>query len=207
MRLAKSLFILILSFLSIAHPSNARAEKRKTVLFLGTSLTAGLGLNKNLAYPAVIQKKIDALNMPYRVINAGLSGDTSSGGIRRYKWHLKSPPSVLVLELGANDGLRGISVDLLEANLRSIIQESTSKGVKVLLIGMQAPPNMGSEYVQGFNKVFPKVAKELNVPFVPFLLEGVAGNGDLNQDDGIHPSEDGQKQMAETVWKELRPLL
>ncbi|OAQ39137.1 arylesterase [Pedobacter psychrophilus] len=181
----------------------------KNILFFGTSLTAGLGLNQSEAYPALIQHKIDSLNLNYKVINGGLSGETSAGGKSRIDWLLKQPISVFVLELGANDGLRGIPVKETRANLQAIINRVKEKYPDVIMVmeGMQMPPNMGEKYTQDFKETFSLLAKENDMIYVPFLLEGVGGVAKLNQDDGIHPTKEGQKILAENVWKMLKPAL
>ncbi len=193
-----------------AKPDATQTSKSKqTILFLGNSLTAGFRLNPDDAFPALIQEKIKALNWPYTVKNAGLSGETSSGGLRRINWLLKNPVDVLVLELGANDGLRGISTDLTEKNLQGIIDRVKSKNpeVSIILAGMQVPPNLGPEYASKFREIFPSLAQKNNLPLIPFLLKDVAGNPKLNLPDGIHPTSEGHKIIAETVWKTLEPVL
>lgn len=189
--------------------STATTSPKKAILFLGNSLTAGYGLDPELAYPALIQQKIDSLKWNFEAINAGLSGETSSGGLRRINWLLKREIDVLVLALGANDGLRGIPADLTRKNLQEIIDRTREKypRVKVVIAGMEVPPNMGPEYAREFHTIFPELAKENNASLVPFLLESVGGIPDLNQADGIHPTAEGQKIVAENVWKVLKPLL
>jgi acyl-CoA thioesterase-1 len=181
----------------------------KNILFFGTSLTAGLGLDQSEAYPALIQQKIDSLNLNYKVINGGLSGETSASGKSRIDWLLKQPIDVFVLELGANDGLRGISVIETRANLQGIINKVKEKYPDVIMVmeGMQMPPNMGEKYTQDFKETFSLLAKENDMIYVPFLLEGVGGVAKLNQDDGIHPTKEGQKILADNVWKKLKPAL
>jgi acyl-CoA thioesterase-1 len=182
----------------------------KTILFFGNSLTAGYGLeNTDNAFPGLIQKKIDSLNLPYQVVNAGLSGETSAGGNERIDWLLKQRIDIFVLELGANDGLRGLPVDETYTNLQSIINKvkSTWPDCKIVLTGMLVPPSMGQNYAESFKQIFPKLAKENELALVSFLLENVAGEVELNQNDGIHPTKEGQRIMAENVWKTLFPLL
>ncbi|WP_432713641.1 arylesterase [Pedobacter sp.] len=183
--------------------------KEKNILFFGTSLTAGYGLDQQEAYPALIQKKIDSLNLPYKVINGGLSGETSAAGRSRIDWLLKQPVAVFVLELGANDGLRGIPVATTTANLQAIINKVKAKypQAKLVLTGMQVPPNMGQRYAADFNAMFKTIAQKNKMEFVPFLLEGVGGKPELNQEDGIHPTAEGQKILAENVWLELKGVL
>jgi acyl-CoA thioesterase-1 len=179
------------------------------LLFVGTSLTAGLGLEPDRAYPAVISRRIDSLGLPYRVDNAGYSGETSAGALRRIDWLVREPVDVLVLETGANDGLRGLSVDSMRANIQAIIDRvrATSPNARILLVGMEAPPNLGTRYTSEFRKVFPDLAERNGATFLPFLLEGVAAVDSLNQGDGIHPNEAGARRVAETVWVALLPLL
>lgn len=181
-----------------------------TVLFLGTSLTAGYGLDDpDEAFPGLLQELIDSAGLPFRARNAGVSGDTSAGGLARLDWLLRSPIEVLVLELGANDGLRGQDPEDLERNLTRIIQRvrAANPGVRVILAGMEAPPNLGERYVTRFRDVFPRVAQAENAVLIPFLLEGVAGEPSLNQPDGIHPTEQGHRLVARHVWRTLEPLL
>lgn len=184
-------------------------KKAGRVVFLGDSLTAGYGLSVDEAYPALIQKKIEQARLNYQVINAGVSGDTSAGGLRRVDWLLKEPVDVLILALGANDGLRGVAVESTRQNLLQIIEKVRAKnpGVKVLVAGMIMPVNFGADYVAKFRGVFPEVAQAGQGTLIPFLLEGVGGNASMNQADRIHPNEEGQKILAETVWKYLRPVL
>ena len=183
--------------------------KEQNILFFGTSLTAGYGLDQNEAYPALIQEKIDSLNLSYKVINGGLSGETSAAGKSRIDWLLKQPVAVFVLELGANDGLRGIPVAETTANLQAIIDKVRKKypQVKLVLTGMQVPPNMGQKYAADFREMFKKLAEKNNMVYVPFLLEGVGGIPQLNQDDGIHPTAEGQKILAKNVWAELKDVI
>lgn len=183
--------------------------KEQNILFFGTSLTAGYGLDQNEAYPALIQQKIDSLDLSYKVINGGLSGETSAAGRSRIDWLLKQPVAVFVLELGANDGLRGIPVAETTANLQAIIDKVRKKypQVKLVLTGMQVPPNMGQRYAADFREMFKKLAEKNNMTYVPFLLEGVGGVPQLNQNDGIHPTAEGQKILAENVWAELKDVI
>lgn len=187
----------------------AAAAETKTVLFFGNSLTAGYGLEPDQAFPALIQERIDSLDLPYKVINAGVSGETTAGGKSRIDWLLKQPVDVFVLELGANDGLRGIDPAQTYTNLKAIIEKVRAKNpdVKVVLAGMQIPPSMGQQYAEEFRGVFTRIAEEENVALIPFLLEGVAGIPKLNQADGIHPTVEGQKIVADNVWEVLAPAL
>ncbi len=179
---------------------------KKNILIFGTSLTAGLGLDLEEAYPALLQNKIDSLKLPYNVINAGLSGETTAGGKGRIDWLLKQQIDVFVLELGANDALRGISVKDAANNLQFIIDQVKSKNpnVKLVMVGMQAPPNLGRTYTTEFKEMFPKLATKNNMVLVPFLLDKVGGVPSLNQPDGIHPTAEGAKILAANVWVVLK---
>ena len=180
----------------------------KKIVFFGDSLTAGYGLNDmEDAFPGVIQTKIDSLGLPYTIVNSGISGETSAGGKNRIDWVLNDTPDVFVLELGANDGLRG--VPLQQTNLQAIIDAVKNKypETKIVLAGMQIPPNMGQEYTTEFKNIFPTLAKKNNIALVPFLLENVGGIASLNQSDGIHPTKEGHKILAKNVWEILESLL
>jgi acyl-CoA thioesterase-1 len=181
----------------------------KNILFFGTSLTAGMGLDPSEAYPALIQNRIDSLKLPYNVINAGLSGETSAAGKSRIDWLLKQPIDVFVLELGANDGLRGIAVTETTKNLQLIIDKVKEKypAVKLVLAGMQVPPNMGNPYASDFKNMFPTLAEKNKMVLVPFLLDNVGGVPKLNQPDGIHPTAEGAKILADNVWVKLKGIL
>lgn len=185
------------------------ATDRKTILFLGNSLTAGYGLDRAQAFPALIREKIDSLGWNFEVINAGQSGDTTAGGLRRLDWSLSRKVHVLVLELGANDGLRGIAPKVTRQNLQAIIDRTKEQNpnVKVVLAGMQMPPNLGGDYASRFRAIFPDLAKKNDALLIPFLLEGVGGVRELNLPDGIHPDAEGHKVVAENVWKVMKPLL
>jgi len=183
--------------------------KEKNILFFGTSLTAGYGLEQGEAYPELLQKKLDSLKLPYKAINGGLSGETSAAGKNRIDWLLKQPVAVFVLELGANDGLRGVAVNETTANLQAIIDKVKKKypQAKMILTGMEVPPNMGAKYASDFRNMFKELAAKNEMVFLPFLLEGVAGIPKLNQNDGIHPTAEGQKIVAENVWSKLKGVL
>ncbi|WP_025142576.1 arylesterase [Pedobacter jeongneungensis] len=185
------------------------AAKKKNILFFGTSLTAGYGLDPTEAYPALIQNRIDSLKMPYNVINGGLSGETSAGGKGRIDWLLKQPVDIFVLELGANDGLRGLPVAQTIKNLQDIIDRVKAKypDAKMVMAGMQVPPNMGTKYAADFKNMFPDLAKKNQMALIPFLLDKVGGVPKLNQADGIHPTAEGDKILAENVWIVLKGLL
>ncbi len=190
-------------------PATSSASERPTVVFLGTSLTAGLGLEPEQAYPALIQQKIDSAGLEYRVVNAGVSGETSAGARRRVDWLLREPVAVLVVETGANDGLRGLPPDSLRANIQAVLDRARSlpSHPKLMLIGMRVPPNYGRAYSQQFQAIYSELARANGAALVPFLLDGVGGVPALNQADGVHPTAAGQRRMAETVWRELEPLL
>lgn len=177
------------------------------VVFLGDSLTAASGLPVDEGYPARISDLLAAEGTPVQVVNAGVGGDTSAGGLSRLAWVLAQKPDIVVVELGANDGLRGQPPAAIEANLRAIIEGARAKGAKVLLVGMRLPPNFGADYVREFEAVYPRLARELDVPLVPFLLDGVATIGALNLEDGMHPNAEGYKRVAENVLQYLRPLV
>ena len=187
----------------------AWSDDRPVVLFVGTSLTAGYGLPAREAFPALIQQKIDDAGLHYRIVNAGVSGDTSAGGLRRIDWLLQSPVAVLVLELGANDMLRGLDLDSMRKNLRMIIERTRASypSVKILIAGMRAAPNLGHAYVKKFEAIFPELALRYDASLVPFLLQDVAARRSLNQVDGIHPTAEGHALIAERVWRELSGLL
>lgn len=185
------------------------SRSAKTILFFGNSLSAGFGLEPSQAFPALIQEKIDALKLPYEVINAGLSGETSAGGLRRIDWLLRRKFDVFVLELGANDGLRGIALDDTRKNLQEIITRVKNKHpqTRVVIAGMRVPPNLGKEYTEQFHRLFGELAAQNNAALIPFLLEGVGGVPELNLPDGIHPTAEGHKKVAENVWRVLRPII
>jgi acyl-CoA thioesterase-1 len=171
-----------------------------TVVCLGDSLTAGYGLAEEQAYPALVEAMAKADHRDWRVINAGVSGDTTAGGLRRVAWTLKAKPDVVLVELGGNDGLRGVAVDETRANLRTIVERIQAGGAKAFVVGMRLPTNYGEAHREEFARVFPEVAKATSAPLLPFLLEGVAGKAELNQADGIHPNADGQRIVARTVY-------
>jgi acyl-CoA thioesterase I len=182
-------------------------DARPKIVVLGDSLTAGLGLLETQSYPHLLQEKIDRDGFHYEVVNAGVSGDTSAGGLRRLDWALQEDVRVLILALGANDGLRGLSVAEMKQNLSEIIEKARAKNIVVVLAGMEAPPNYGAEYAASFRKAYRDLASKYHVVFVPFLLDKVAGQSALNQADGIHPNPEGAAIVADTVWNVLKPLL
>lgn len=199
--------IQLVSFALIA--GGLTAAEPKTIVFFGDSLTAGYGVDPDEAYPALIQKKIDGAGLPWRVVNAGLSGETTSGGLRRLDWILRQKVDVFVIELGGNDGLRGIAPAVTRSNLNRMIERirQQAPGVKVVITGMLLPTNMGPEHTRDFAAIFPEIARESGAVLIPFLLDGVGGNPSLNLPDGIHPTAEGHKIVAETVWRTLQPLL
>ncbi len=188
-------------------PAPKTDDERPKIVVLGDSLTAGLGLLETQSYPHLLQEKINRDGFKYEVINAGVSGDTSAGGLRRLDWALQEDVRVLILALGANDGLRGLSVGEMKQNLGEIIEKARAKNVVVILAGMEAPPNYGAEYAASFRQVYRDLALKYHVLFVPFLLDKVAGQAALNQGDGIHPNPEGAAIVADTVWNVLKPLL
>lgn len=193
-----------------ARPDSVAPAARGRIVFLGTSLTAGYGLaDPSLAYPALIQQRIDSAGLKYQVVNAGVSGATSADTRRSIDWIMAEPVRVLVVETGANDGLRGLDVDSMRANIQAILDRARrqSPPPRLVLVGMEAPPNYGATYTRRFREVFPDLARQNGAAFVPFLLRGVAGVDSLNQADGIHPTPAGQRIVAATVWGVLAPLL
>jgi acyl-CoA thioesterase I len=193
----------------VADSSTVVTDSAKHIVFFGNSLSAGYGLDPTEAFPAVIQEKIDSLKLPYKVVNAGLSGETTAGGKGRIDWLLQQPVDIFVLELGGNDGLRGIPVSETGKNLQEIIDRVKAKypQARIILAGMQVPPNMGSKYAGEFRAVFKSLADKNNASLIPFLLEGVGGNPELNQADGIHPNTKGARIVADNVWQVLKGML
>ena len=194
---------------SAAAGSATSAPVRTRVVFVGTSLTAGLGLDPDSAFPALIQRKADSAGLAIETVNAGVSGETSAGALQRIDWVLREPAHVLVLETGANDGLRALPVPSTRRNIEAIVERirAAQPTARVLLVQMEAPPNLGAAYTTSFRGMFPEIAREHGLTLVPFLLEGVAGVGTLNQADGLHPNEEGERLVAATVWTALRPVL
>ena len=192
----------------IGHSSAAVADdNRPRIVAFGDSLTAGLGVAAEEAYPARLQRRLDEQGLRYRVINAGVSGDTTAGGVRRVDWVLKSRPDLVILELGGNDGLRGLNLDETKANLERIIKRCQDASVTVILAGMKLPPNYGAEYTKGFEAIYPALAKQYRLTLIPFFLDGVAGSASLNQADGIHPTSEGYRIIADKVMETVKPLL
>jgi acyl-CoA thioesterase I len=184
----------------------ATATARPRIAVLGDSLTAGLGVAKAASYPSVLQERLDAAHLDFEVVNAGVSGDTSAGGLARLDWALDGDVRILILALGANDGLRGLPVEELQRNLSEIVERAQARGITVILAGMEAPPNYGRDYIVGFHKVYPSLAATYHLALVPFLLQGVAGDDTLNQRDGIHPTAAGARIVADNVWTVLKPI-
>lgn len=184
-------------------------DTKKRIVFFGDSITAGYGLSPDQAFPALIQQKLDSNGMAYEVINAGLSGETSAGGLGRIDWILRSKPDIFILELGGNDGLRGLSLAETEKNLAEMVKRVRAKNpdAVVILAGMQIPPNLGQDYTGRFKDLFAKVAKSSKTELIPFLLENVGGYPELNLSDGIHPNEKGHRIVAETVWNDIKKYL
>lgn len=184
-------------------------QDKRSILFFGDSITAGYGLDEEQAFPAVISEKIEATGLAYRVVNSGSSGETSAGGLRRIDWVLQQPVDIFVLGLGGNDGLRGIDPEHTKENLQGIMDKVRERypDVRILLTGMEAPPNMGETYTAQFREIFSELEQENDVEFMPFLLGDVAGDADLNLPDGIHPTEEGHRMIAEDVWTYLQPML
>ena len=187
-------------------PTYADDERPRIVAF-GDSLTAGLGVGIEDAYPARLQRRLDEQSVRYRVINAGVSGDTTAGGLRRVDWVLKSRPAIVILELGANDGLRGLNLEDTKRNLERIIQRCQQASATVVLAGMKLPPNYGADYTKGFEAMYPALAKQYRLMLIPFFLDGVAGRPSLNQADGIHPTREGHRIIADKVLETVKPLL
>ncbi|MBL9215123.1 MAG: arylesterase [Opitutaceae bacterium] len=195
--------------LAAALAAPLRAAETRTLVFFGDSLTAGYGLDPDEAYPALIQRKIDAAGLRWRVVNAGLSGETTAGGLRRLDWILRQRVDLFVIELGGNDGLRGIDPEATRANLQALIERIRARypDVIVVLAGMQLPTNLGPEHTRRFAAMYPELAEKNHAVLIPFLLDGVGGVPSLNLPDGIHPTAEGHQIVAETVWRVLRPLL
>ncbi len=194
----------------ISSGSTAAVANRPRIVVLGDSLTAGLGLSQDDAYPTLLQRRIDAAGLNYSVVNAGVSGDTSAGGLSRLDWALGENADdvrILIVALGGNDGLRGLPVEELEQNLATIVERAQARHVGVILAGMDAPPNFGESYIVSFHQVYPRLAARYHVPLIPFLLQGVAGIDTLNQRDGIHPTAAGARIVADNVWAVLKPMI
>jgi acyl-CoA thioesterase-1 len=189
-----------------ASPTRSRRTGPR-IVFLGDSLTAGLGLPVEQSYPSLIQQRLNQEGLPFETVNAGVSGDTSAGGLSRLDWALEGDVKVLIVALGGNDALRGLPAEQLKANLAQIIERAQARGIRVVLAGMEAPPNYGRDYIVAFHKVYPALAQRYHVAFLPFLLQDVAGSQTLNQPDGIHPTAEGARIVADHVWTVLKPVL
>jgi acyl-CoA thioesterase I len=183
------------------------APPERVIVVFGDSLTAGAGVAADEAFPARLQERLRREGYAYRVVNAGVTGDTTAGGLRRLDWVLRAKPEVVVLALGANDGLRGLSVDRMKANLRAIVERLSGEGARVLLAGMRVPPNYGDDYARAYEQAFAEVARREKTPLMPFLLDGVAADPRLNQPDGSHPNAAGHQVIADRLWLHLKPLL
>jgi len=201
--------LLAMGGLLFAQESPNANTANKRIVILGDSITAGYGLDPSEAYPALLQEKIDTAKLPYTVANAGVSGDTTAGGLRRVAWAMGKGADVLVIALGGNDGLRGISPEETKKNLLGIAEKARTKNpkIQILIAGMQMPDNMGKNFTDRFQAVFPEAAKESEATLIPFLLEGIGGDEKLNQPDGIHPTSEGQAVVAENVWKALQAVI
>jgi acyl-CoA thioesterase-1 len=199
-------FLMALTWTAI---SPCAEDARKRVVVLGDSIAAGYGVDPDEAYPAVLQRKIDEAKLPYAVVNAGLSGDTTAGGLRRIDWVLKQPIDILIIELGGNDGLRGLPVSETRSNLQSIIDRARAKypKAKIIVAGMKMPANMGADYTAEFEKVFAEIAAKNKTALIPFVLKNVGGKAELNQPDRIHPTPAGHQIVAQNIWPILQPLL
>ena len=207
---ARQLFLTLMLLVSVIPALSLGADAvddRPRIVAFGDSLTAGLGVATEDTYPARLQRRLDEQGLRYRVINAGVSGDTTAGGLRRVEWVLKSHPDMVILELGGNDGLRGLNVQETKANLERIIQRCQEASVTVVLAGMKLPPNYGADYTKAFEAIYPALAKRYRVPLIPFFLDGVAGSASLNQSDGIHPTSEGYRIITEKVLEQITPLL
>ncbi len=198
---------LVLVYVALLSLGPAQAQSAGVVVALGDSLTAGLGVAADEAFPARLQARLRHEGYAYRVVNAGVSGDTTAGGLRRVDWVLRANPEIVIVALGANDGLRGQSPQAMRANLEAIVARLQASGARVLLAGMRLPPNYGAEFTKEFEAVFPAVARRAKIALVPFLLDGVAADPRLNQPDGIHPTAAGHQMIADHVWPYLRALL
>ena len=201
----RSLFYL--GVLCLSFPAPVLSKEKAVVLAFGDSLTAGYGVKDEESYPSRLQVKISSAGFPHKVVNAGVSGDTTAGGVRRIRWLMKHEPEIVILALGANDGLRGLSVDEMRKNLETMIDICREHNARVLLAGMKALPNYGEDYMRKFETVFPELARKFDLVLLPFLLEGVAGVREHTQPDGLHPVASGYSIVTELVWQKLKPML
>ena len=205
MNLKASLLLTLFYLITII--GGAEGKSGLLIVASGDSLTAGYGVEESLSFPGRLQKKLEDNGLPHRIVNAGVSGDTTAGGLRKIHGILKQKPDIVILALGSNDGLRGFPPPEIEKNLDDIIKICLKKKVKILLAGLKIPPNYGPKYSGEFKAIFPRLAKKYDLPFIPFLLDGVAGIRELNQADGIHPKAEGYAIITEVVWKALLPML
>ena len=199
--------VLLLGTFLVLSPAQVYSKEKAVVLAFGDSLTAGYGVKDEESYPSRLQEKISAAGFPHKVVNAGVSGDTTAGGVRRIRWLMKHEPEIVILALGANDGLRGLSVTEMRKNLETMIAICREHNARILLAGMKALPNYGEDYMREFETVFPELAKKHDLNYLPFLLEGVAGEREHTQPDGLHPLASGYKIVTELVWQQLEPML
>lgn len=202
--------LVVLVVVPLVQGADAAGERGvRTILCFGDSLTAGYGLDPEVAWPALLQERINAEGLDWSILAGGVSGDTSAGGLRRIGWMLRRPVDIIILALGSNDGLRGVDLETTRQNLQGIIDRVRQRNpeVTVVVAGMLMPPNLGLEYTEAFQRIFPELAEANDAVLIPFLLEGVAGDPDLNLPDGIHPNKEGQRILADTVWESIRPLL
>jgi len=206
-RLTLSLTPVVVALWALALLAPAVAAQERVIVAFGDSLTAGFGVPAEQAYPALLAARLRAEGYPYRVVNAGVSGDTTAGGVRRVNWALRLNPDVVILELGANDALRGQDLNAIRANLDQIVERFQAAGARVLLLGMRLPPNYGARYGAEFQRLYEDVARQRGAALMPFFLEGVGGNPRFNQLDGIHPTTEGYRVITDRLWPHLRPLL
>ncbi len=205
MRRILTVFVVLFLFPALLYSQ----DSTNRIMFFGDSITAGYGIDTQNAFPALIQQKIDSLDWNYKAVNAGLSGETSAGGLRRIDWMLRQPVSVFVMELGGNDGLRGIDLDATEKNLQKIIDKVEAKypDTKIIVTGMQVPPNLGPEYTQKFKEMYPELAEKNDTELIPYFLDDLGGDSELMQSDGIHPTAKGHQKLAQKIWDTLKPML
>ena len=199
--------VFLLGAFAVGFPTTVLAKEKSVVLAFGDSLTAGYGVKEEESYPSRLQLKITSAGFPHQVINAGVSGDTTAGGVRRIRWLMKHEPNIVILALGANDGLRGLPADEMQRNLETMIEICHENNARILLAGMKALPNYGEDYMREFESVFPSLAEKYNLDFLPFLLEGVAGEREYTQPDGLHPIASGYRIITDRVWERLEPML
>lgn len=197
----------VLGVITALFPEPAYSKEKAVVLAFGDSLTAGYGVKDEESYPSKLQEKISSAGFPHKVVNAGVSGDTTAGGVRRIRWLMKHEPEIVILALGANDGLRGLSIDEMRKNLEIMITICREHNAQILLAGMKALPNYGEDYMREFETVFPELAEKHDLIFLPFLLEGVAGEREYTQSDGLHPLASGYSIITDLVWQRLKPML